>query len=146
MCAKAGDHGVGFLACELEFDVAVELVETGLAAHIGAGRSEQTSQGLVRDPVESSLRLLPCVAARPVSVRCWRSLQRASCKVFVERAAGCVQSLGEDVDRYAVEGECEELQAAKMEGAFPIRRVHPAYTQSLASPIWRLKVALRTGE
>jgi hypothetical protein len=74
--------------------------------------------------------------------------QFAACVVqgLVERAAGCVQSLGEDVDRYAVEGECEELQAAKMEGAFPIRRVHPAYTQSLASPIWRLKVALRTGE
>jgi hypothetical protein len=53
MCAEARDVGVGVLASEFEFDVAVELMETDLAADLGAGRSEQTFQGLAR----SALRL-----------------------------------------------------------------------------------------
>ena len=41
MGPQAGQGGVGVLAGELEVDVAVELVEAGIAADLGLGGAEQ---------------------------------------------------------------------------------------------------------
>ncbi|HEX5174793.1 MAG TPA: hypothetical protein VFV91_11695 [Gaiellaceae bacterium] len=39
--AQAGQRRVGRLARELEFDVAIELLEADIAAHFGVGGSEE---------------------------------------------------------------------------------------------------------
>ena len=83
MGAQAGERGIDVGACELELDVAVELVEAGIAADFGLGRAEQAAECLFEigalghfvssrnDPTD-----------RPHSSRWRRSFRRASWSVL----------------------------------------------------------------
>src|SRR5215212_2879152 len=65
MRAHAWDGGIGVAAGKLDLDVAVELVEAGLASELGVGGAEQAAEQVVGH------------GSSPPSAR--RSLRRASC-------------------------------------------------------------------
>ena len=78
--AEPGDGGIDVGAGQLELDVAVELVEAGIAADLRLGWSEQTAECVVEVGAfahVASSRSEPTES--PHSSRCLRSFRRASC-------------------------------------------------------------------
>ena len=83
MCSQAWNGRVGVLPSELKLDVAVELLEAGIAADLGSRGAEEAAERLlhvwmlhqfVSSGRESS--------ESPSSARCLRSLRLASCSVL----------------------------------------------------------------
>jgi hypothetical protein len=76
------DGSVGVFACKLEFDVAIELLETGIASDFRLRRPEEPSYRLLQVGPLNHLSSSQSSSSRPRSSRCLRSLRRASCNVL----------------------------------------------------------------
>ena len=97
-------------ACsELELDVAVELGEALLAGQLGTGGSEEPGQEAVAIWVGHDVWASVCSAGAELAIG-ERGSELAAGVVdgLVERSAGGVEALGEDVDRDVVECDGEE--------------------------------------
>ena len=82
MGTQARDSSVGVFACKLEFDVAIELLETGIAADFRLRRPKEPSYRLLQVRALNHRSSSQLSSARPRSSRCLRSLRRASCNVL----------------------------------------------------------------
>src|SRR6478736_9086649 len=82
MCAKPGDRRIRIGAGCLELDVAIELVEAGIATDLRLGRPEHAREHVLHVAILHQSSSHAPSTARPHSSRCPRSLRRASCSVL----------------------------------------------------------------
>ena len=106
MRAQPGHRGVGVGARDLELDVAVELVEAGVAVDLGAAGPSSRSSACSRS--DRFMVLLHCFEREPALFEMFAQLLPRVVHGLVERAAIRAEPLGEHVDRNAVQRERDE--------------------------------------
>ena len=112
--AHAGDRCVGVHSAELELDVVVELLEAFLAGDLGPAGPRSRLRSRARLSWSSTHGVNPVGSSSSSSNR--RPSPREVCAKLlagvvdrlVKRTAGCVQTLGEDVDRDVVERDGDQ--------------------------------------
>src|SRR5918994_1571300 len=82
MRAQTGDRRVCVLASELQFDVAVELVEADIAADLRPDGAQEAAECLLQVGSLHQCSSKSASMDRPRSARCVRNLRRASCRVL----------------------------------------------------------------